>query len=108
MLHDLKHYDEMTELLLTLLTLVVKRKWNAVRKIKRSRNKCQPDIDYYIRFGFYKKGNWEESCDCWYVHEYFEYCSEGRIVKSLFNRIVDNIKQGRCPQTIGQPEDCIT
>ena len=105
---EVKHYDIMDKLLLELFTLVVKQKWNAVRNIKWSRNKFKSDIDYYIRFDFYKKGNWEESCDCWYVHEYFEYCSKGRIVKTLFDRIVDNIKQGHCPHTIGQPEVCIT
>ena len=108
-IYDEVEYDNsMGDILLELFTLVVKQKWNAIRNIKWSRNKFKSDIDYYIRFDFYKKGNWEESCDCWYVHEYFEYCSKGRIVKTLFDRIVDNIKQGRCPHTIGQPEDCIT
>ena len=96
----------MNEQLLELLKLIVKRDRKAVSKIQNFRKTAQSGPEY-IQFGFYKKGNWEESCDCWYVHEYFEYCSAGRIVQDLFNRIVDNIKNTYCLHTIGKPKECI-
>ena len=97
----------MNEQLLELLKLIVKRDRKAVTKIKNFRKTTENGHEY-IQFDFYKKGDWEESCDCWYVHEYFEYCSGGRIVQDLFNRIVDNIKNTYCPHTIGKPKECIS
>ena len=96
----------MNDQLLELFILVLKRDSQAVTKIKRFRKTTQSDIEL-IQFDFYKKGDWEESCDCWYVHEYFEYCSGGRLVQDLFNRIVENIKHLRCPHTTGQPKEYI-
>ena len=98
---------ELKELSLDLLQLVVIHDRRAVKEINRACKQSNFDVSYEISFQFYMKGAWEEYCECWYLNEYFEYCSQRFVDTACLEKLFNNVKQGYCPHVIGQSSDHI-
>ena len=73
-----------------------------------------PDLNYMdVKFSFLtvfkNSSHTYRCCTCAYEHEYLDYVSEtGKVNEEMFDKVVGNIMNGKCPHVADVPEDCVT
>ena len=105
--------ENLKELSLNLLELVITKDPNAVKEIETACRQSNFELSTKFQFDFYRKLDWTrrrlegwiEFCDCWYINEYFEYCTTEGVNKLVFDKILENIKRGHCPHILGQSNE---